>query len=208
VVPLRRAASCEDAVAGARDLGFPVVMKVLSADITHKSDVGGVALTLSSDTEVRAAWDRIQASVRAAAPEAKLEGVLVAAMVRGGVECILGVHRDPALGAMVMLGAGGVHVELLRDVVFRVTPVTLEEARDMIGELKTAALLHGFRGAPLADVDALAAAIVQLSQFADAAGDTIESIDLNPFVVLPQGRGAVALDAVVVGRAPSAGDDR
>ncbi|ARP80145.1 hypothetical protein CAL12_04420 [Bordetella genomosp. 8] len=197
-VPFHRAHSREDAIAGANALGYPVVMKVLSADITHKSDIGGVVLNIRQEKEAGAAYDRIMAATRAAAPNARVDGVLVAPMVRGGVECILGARRDPALGVVVMLGSGGVNVELLGDVTFRLAPVDLEEARDMIDELKTARLLRGFRGAPHADVEALAQAIVRLSRFALAAGDTLESVELNPFVVLPQGQGALALDAVLI----------
>lgn len=200
VVPWRRARSREEALERARELGFPVVMKVLSADIPHKSDVGGVVLGIADAQQAGAAYDRIQASVRAAAPDATLEAVLLAPMVRGGVECILGVHRDPILGHVVMLGSGGVHVELLRDASFRIVPVDLREARSMVRELKTAPLLQGFRGAPEADVEALAQAIVRLSELALAAGDSLQSVDVNPFAVLPRGQGAVALDAVVVGR--------
>lgn len=199
VVPMRRARTRDEAVAAAEELGHPVAMKILSCDITHKSDVGGVALGVADAASAGAAYDRIVDAVGIAAPEARIDGVLVARMVRG-VECILGVHRDPVLGHVVMLGAGGVNVELLRDVTFRVVPVDLDQARRMVGELKTGALLHGFRGAPKADVEALAQAIVQLSEFAIAAGDALESVDVNPFAVLPQGEGALALDAVVVGR--------
>lgn len=200
VPPLRRARTQDEAVAAARELGFPVVMKVLSAAITHKSDVGGVVLDIADAQAAAAAFDRIHANVRAHGAGAPVDGVLLAPMVRGGVECILGVHRDPVLGPVVMLGLGGVNVELLRDVALRIAPVDLDEARRMIGELRCAPLLRGHRGAPLADVQALAQAIVQLSRFALAAGDSLQSVDLNPFVVLPQGQGALALDAVVVGR--------
>ncbi len=199
VVPMRRARTRDEAVAAPNELGYPVAMKVLSSDITHKSDVGGVELGVADAAGAAAAHDRLLGRVRAAAPGARIDGVLVARMVRG-VECILGVHRDPVLGHVVMLGAGGVQAELLRDVSFRIAPVDLRQARAMIGELRTAALLNGFRGAPPADVDALAQAIVRLSQFAVAAGDSLESVDVNPFAVLPRGQGAVALDAVVVGR--------
>lgn len=199
-VGLKRATSRDEAITAASALGFPVVMKVLSAQITHKSDVGGVVLNILNAEQAGQAYDRIEASVQAAAPSARIDGVLIAPMVRGGVECILGVHRDPVLGHIVMLGSGGVNVELLRDVAFRVAPVNRDEAFRMIDELKTAQLFDGFRGAPKADKDALARAIVAVSDFAVAAGDSLESIDLNPFVVLPQGQGAAALDAVVLGR--------
>jgi acyl-CoA synthetase (NDP forming) len=204
VASIQRARSRDDAIAIGQALGVPLAMKVLSADITHKSDVGGVVLDIRVADEVGAAYDRIMASVAAAAPTAHVDGVLLAPMVRGVVECILGARRDPALGVVVMLGSGGVNVELLGDVTFRLAPVDHQQAREMIGELKTAPLFHGFRGGPPADVEALADAIVRLSRFALAAGDTLDSVELNPFVVLPQGQGALALDAVLLtGSAPS-----
>jgi hypothetical protein len=202
VVPAGRARTRDEAVAIAAELGFPVAMKVLSADITHKSDVGGVMLDLADAGQAGAAHDLIMARIPTAAPGARVDGVLVARMLRGGVECILGVHRDPVLGHVLMLGSGGVQAELLRDVTFRLVPVDARQARSMVGELRTAALLDGFRGAPKADIDALVQAIVRLSDFATAAGDSLESVDVNPFAVFPQGHGAAALDAVILGRAP------
>ncbi|MBO1110608.1 acetate--CoA ligase family protein [Bordetella petrii] len=203
VVPARHAQSREQAIEQARELGFPVAMKIVSADITHKSDVGGVVLDIRDENVAREAYDRILAAVAKAAPRARIQGVLVAPMVRGGVECILGVRRDPVLGPVVMVGAGGVNVELLGDVALRLAPVDIEQAREMIGELRIAPLFGGFRGAPAADAAALAEAIVRLSRFAAAAGDTLDSVELNPLVVLPEGRGACALDAVLLTRAAS-----
>ncbi|MBO9352952.1 DUF1254 domain-containing protein [Bordetella petrii] len=204
VVSTLCAHSREDAIVQARTLGFPAVMKVLSADITHKSDTGGVVLNIRDAREAGLAYDRIMAAVRKAAPHARLQGVLVAPMVRGGVECILGARRDPVLGTVVMLGSGGVNVELQKDVSFRLAPVDLRQAREMIRELKIAPLFSGFRGAAPADVDALAQAIVGLSRFALAAADTLDSVELNPFVVLPAGQGACALDAVLLPHGASA----
>jgi hypothetical protein len=137
------------------------------------------------------------AKAAAAKPGAKLDGVMIAPMISGGVECILGVQRDPVFGPVVMFGLGGILVEALRDVSFRLAPFGLAEARRMIDEIKARAVLDGWRGRPAADIDALAQALVALSQFAAAAGDKLDSIDLNPFVVLPKGKGAVALDAVL-----------
>lgn len=203
IVPFHRANSRDDVIAGARSLGFPVAMKVLSADITHKSDVGGVVLNIHDADEAAAAYARILDAARSFAPNARIDGVLVARMVRGGVECILGARRDPALGVVVMLGSGGVTVELLGDVTFRLAPVDIDQARAMVGELKTAKLLQGFRGKPPCDVEALAEAIVRLSRFALTAGDSLESVELNPFVVLPAGQGALALDAVLLTAPPA-----
>jgi acyl-CoA synthetase (NDP forming) len=199
-VAVRTANSRENAAEVATALGFPIVMKILSADITHKSDVGGVTLNLADQDMVRAAYDTMMTNVRNAVPDAEIEGVLLAPLVRCGVECILGVHRDPVMGPVVMFGMGGVNVELLNDVSLRIAPVSMEQAHAMIGEVKSSPLLHGYRGAPRADVTALAQAIVGLSNFAMATGDTLESVDVNPFVVMPEGQGAMALDAVVIGR--------
>ncbi|RJF95533.1 acetate--CoA ligase family protein [Noviherbaspirillum saxi] len=202
-VPSRIATRCDEAVTVAGSLGFPVVMKVLSSEITHKSDVGGVVLSLSNEDSVRIAYDKMMARIHEAAPTAKLDGVLIAPMVRGGVECILGVHRDPVMGPVVMFGMGGVSVELLKDVSFRIAPVSPTEARAMVDEVKLSPLLHGYRGTAPADIDALTQAIVGLSKLAMAAGETLESIDVNPFIALPAGQGAMALDAVVIGRSQS-----
>ncbi|WP_332888381.1 acetate--CoA ligase family protein [Candidimonas nitroreducens] len=199
-VPSRVADSRETAMAHARALGFPVAMKVLSPDITHKSDVGGVALNVADADEAGRSYERILTAAASAAPGAQVDGVLVAPMIRGGVELILGVRRDPALGAIVMLGSGGVQAELTGDVALRLAPVDRRQAHAMIDEIKTAPLLRGFRGAAPADEEALADAIVRLSRFALSAGDTLESAELNPLVVLPRGQGAMALDAVVLTR--------
>ncbi|WP_194724967.1 acetate--CoA ligase family protein [Noviherbaspirillum malthae] len=199
-VPTRTARNGREAADAARAIGFPVVMKILSADITHKSDIGGVTLNLNDEAAVQAAFDKMMAAIREGAPSARVDGVLLAPMVRGGIECILGVHRDPVMGPVVMFGMGGVNVELLKDVSFRIAPVSLEQAREMIGEVKLSPLLQGYRGAPTADVEALARAIAGLSDLAMSAGDTLESIDVNPFIVLPAGQGGMALDAVVIGR--------
>jgi acyl-CoA synthetase (NDP forming) len=204
VTSCHRAQSRDEAIAHARTLGFPVVMKILSADITHKSDIGGVVLNIRDIGAAGAAYDCIMAAAAEAAPSARVDGVLVAPMMRGGVECILGVRHDPVLGAIVMLGSGGVNVELLGDVSLRLAPVDHQQAREMINELKSAPLLRGYRGAPIADVEALADAIVRISHFALAAGGKLDSVELNPFVVLPEGQGAVALDAVLLTRADAA----
>jgi acetate---CoA ligase (ADP-forming) len=130
-------------------------------------------LNLADEQQVAAAYDTMLGRVKAAAPDAQIDGVLLAPMIRGGVECIIGVHRDPVLGHLVMLGAAGLNVELLRDVSFRVAPVDREEATSMLDVLKTAALLQGFRGSPEDDTEALADAIVSLSNFAVSAGDSL-----------------------------------
>src|SRR5690606_32246735 len=131
------------------------------------------------------------------------EGVLLAPMSSGGIEMILGARQDPQLGTVIMLGGGGVNVEVLGDVALRLAPVSITQAHEMISELRTAALLKGFRGAPCADVQSLAQAIVRLSDFAMAAGEALESVEINPFVVFAEGHGAVALDAVLLTKDPA-----
>ena len=198
--PARRARTAAEAGEAAAALGFPVVLKVLSADVAHKSDVGGVRLGIADRAGAEAAFAEIGAAVRAARPDAAIDGCLVAPMVTGGVETILGVQRDPVFGPIVMFGLGGIFVEALKDVTFRAAPFDEAEARAMIGSVAAYPLLTGLRGRPPADLDALAAALSRLSRFAAANADTIESLDVNPFLVRPEGEGALALDAVLVTR--------
>lgn len=197
VMPTRQADSADAAVAAAEELGLPVVMKIVSPDIVHKTDVGGVRLGLDTADAVRAAYAAMMADVAAKAPKAKLEGVLLAPMISGGVETIMGVHVDPIFGPAVMFGLGGVFVEVLKDVTFRVAPFDEAEARRMIDEIRGRAMLDGVRGAPAADIGALAQALAAMSRFAAAHRDRLSSVDVNPFVVLPAGQGAMALDAVI-----------
>ena len=198
----RTAASPDEAVEVAREIGFPVVVKVLSADILHKSDIGGVALNLGDPEAVKRAAEEVMARARAAMPGARIEGCLVAPMVpfKGAVETILGVQVDPVFGPMVMFGLGGVLVEVLHDVALKRAPFGPEEAREMIASIKGAAILQGVRGAPPADIDALAHALSDLSRFAAAHQDQLVTLDINPFLVRPAGQGAVALDAVITTR--------
>lgn len=199
-MPFQIASTHDAAVAAAERIGYPVVLKIVSADITHKSDIGGVRLALADDRAVRQAFDEIMLAARRNAPGAKIDGIMVAPMIRDGVECILGVQRDPVFGPVVMFGLGGIFVETMKDVSFRLAPFGKEEALRMIDEVKAKSLLRGARGRPLADIDALADALARLSQFAVGMKHRIDSIDINPFVVLPKGRGAMALDAVVIRR--------
>ena len=200
-VPARLARTAREAGDAAADLGFPVVLKVLSADIVHKSDIGGVRLGVSDRAAAETAFDEIVAASRAALPDAAIDGCLVAPMVSGGVETILGVQRDPVFGPIVMFGLGGIFVEALKDVTFRAAPFDEAEARVMIESVAAYPLLTGLRGQPPADLDALATALSRLSLFAAANAAAIESLDLNPFLVRPSG--ALALDAVLVTRPPT-----
>jgi acyl-CoA synthetase (NDP forming) len=195
------AKTAADAAKAAARIGFPVVMKIVSPDILHKTEIGGVVLNLSSQSAVRKAFNDIVANAKKAEPEARIDGVLVAKMIGGGVETILGTFRDPTFGPVVMFGLGGIFAEALKDVTFRVAPFGAREAAEMIREIKGYSILRGARGAPPADVAALAKALSNLSILAAANADTLESVDVNPFVVHEKGKGAVALDALIVPRA-------
>jgi acyl-CoA synthetase (NDP forming) len=195
------AASAEEAAAAAEALGYPVVLKIVSPDILHKSEMGGVLIGLDSAEAVRAGHATLLERARAHAPDARIEGVLVAPLVRGGVEVILGVKRDPVFGPVVMCGLGGILVEVLKDVALRIAPFGEAEAHAMLRELRGYPVLEGVRGQPPADVPALARALALLSAFAHHHRDTLESLDINPLLVLPAGQGAVAVDALLVPRA-------
>jgi acyl-CoA synthetase (NDP forming) len=191
------ATSAAEAAEAAATVGEHLVLKIVSPQITHKTEVGGVMLDVPAG-EAGAAYDRLVARVEARTTGATIEGVLMSPMVRGGVEMILGVQNDAVFGPVVMLGLGGIFVEVLKDVTFRIAPFGLEEAHRMIGELRGAAMLHGARGQPPCDLDALATALSKLSLFAAAKRAEFTSIDVNPLLVRAKGEGAAALDALIV----------
>ena len=195
--PEEACATVEAAVAAAERFGFPVVMKILSPDILHKSEIGGVLLDVADAAAVRDGFALLLKRAKEAAPKARIEGVLVAKQLKGGVECILGIHRDPVFGPIAMFGLGGIFVEVLKDVVFRRCPFGVDTAEQMIRSIKGAPLLLGARGRKKADVKALAETLARLSAFAAAAGDRLQSIDLNPVFAMPEGEGAFAADAVI-----------
>ncbi len=191
------AASAERA---AQEIGYPVVVKVLAADVPHKSEAGGVALNLTSAAAVRRAYDRVVASVRAFKPDAAIEGVLVAEQVSDGIETIVGITVDPQFGPVVVAGLGGIFVEALGDVTRRLPPLDHDDARAMLDELRSRAILEGARGRPRADVEALADTLVRLGQLALELRDRLIELDVNPLFVLPEGQGVRAADALVVVR--------
>ena len=197
-VEARVARSAADAARAAAAIGGPVAMKILSPDVEHKTEAGGVALGVAVD-DAAAEHDALVARARAYDANAGIRGTLVAPMV-GGVECILGVRRDPVFGPMVMVGSGGVLAEVVDDVAFGKAPIDDAQAKRMIAGLSVARVLEGVRGRPRFDVDALATAVAALSRFAAAHADAIESVDVNPFVVLPEGEGGLALDALIIER--------
>lgn len=195
--PERACATAEEAVAAAEAVGFPVVLKILSPDILHKSEIGGVMLNLGDAGAVREGFALLLERAAAAAPQARIEGVLVAKQLSGGVECILGVHRDPVFGPVAMFGLGGIFVEVLKDVAFRRCPFGEDVAEQMIRSIRGAPLLQGARGRPPADIPALARMLSRLSVFAHQAGPQLSGIDLNPVFAMPEGQGAFAADAVI-----------
>jgi acetate---CoA ligase (ADP-forming) len=194
------ATSADEAAEAAARIGGAMALKVQSPEIMHKTEAGAIALGITGDTAVRDAYERVLASARGACPEAAIDGVLVQAMARPGREIILGVTRDSNFGPMLMVGLGGIHVELLRDVAFTPVPIGREEALSLLDGLREAALLDGVRGAPPADRGALAELMATLSRFAADHADLIEEIDLNPVIVHAQGEGLTVVDALIVKR--------
>ena len=194
--PERACATVDAAVAAAREIGFPVVLKILSPDIIHKSEIGGVLLDIADETAVRAGFATLMQR-GATVAGARLDGVLVAKQLKGGVECILGIHRDPVFGPIAMFGLGGIFVEVLKDVVFHRAPFGEDVAETMIRSIRAAPLLTGVRGRKPADIKALARMLARLSVFAHQAGDRLAGIDLNPVLAMPEGEGAFAVDAVI-----------
>jgi acyl-CoA synthetase (NDP forming) len=192
------AGDVDSAVAVARRIGFPVVLKIDSHDVLHKTDLGGVALGLASEAAVREAFGAVIASVRARAPAAHIRGVLVEEMAPPGVELVLGMKRDECFGPMILLGLGGVFVEALEAFVLRRAPFGRDVAEAMIAELPGRVILDGVRGAPPADIPALIDALVKFSIFAAATSQHVQEIDLNPVRVLQRGQGVRILDAVFV----------
>ncbi len=190
VVETLLATTAEEAVAAATAIGMPVVLKIVSPQVVHKTDVGGVALDVRTADDVRAAFDRIIEDVRRHAPDAVLEGVAVEQHVKGGRETIIGMSVDPGFGPVLMFGLGGIHVEALRDVAFRVQPLTDLDAAEMIGAIRGVRLLEGMRGEPPADRAALADVILRISQLVGDHADIVE-MDINPFVVFESGGTAV-----------------
>jgi acyl-CoA synthetase (NDP forming) len=188
--------SCEEAIEAQKTIDGPVVLKVASPDIPHKTEIGGVLLNLTTKEEVEESYQKLITNVQSNAPKAKIDGIIVAEMITEGIETVLGVTKDPVFGPTVMFGLGGVFVEVLKDVTFRVAPFGPKEAHRMIDEIRGRAVLDGARGAPPADIDALANAISTLSIFAAENSDTIHTIDINPFLALP--KGAVAVDALII----------
>ncbi len=195
VTETRLAASADEAASHASELGYPVALKVVSDSITHKTDVGGVELGIADEPALRSAWDAIQARVQEAAPDAELQGLSVQPMAEPGAEVILGVTQDQQFGPVLMFGLGGVFVEVLKDVAFRIVPLEPRDAAEMIREIQGFPILEGVRGQAAANLEAIEQMLLQLSAFAEANPDVAE-LDLNPVFARPDG--AVAVDARIL----------
>lgn len=195
VIETRLARTKAEAISISRELGFPVVLKISSPDIVHKSDSGGVRIGLTNATQVAKAYSEIMASVKQRYPEATIRGMSVQKMARPGIEVIVGVSKDPQFGPVIMFGLGGVLVEVLKDVSFRIVPVTRRDALEMIEEIKGYPILQGYRGQEGADVSSLAELIVRVSQFVER-NPRVKELDLNPIFAYKDG--AVAVDARII----------
>lgn len=192
--PLKIAATRGEAAVMAKAVGFPAVLKLRSPDVVHKTDVGGVRLRIRTEEEAARAFDEIARALREAEPQARFEGVTVERMVEGGVETIVGMTRDPSFGPVVLFGLGGISVELLRDVSLRVAPLTDRDAEEMLGEIRGAPLLEGYRGAPPVNREALLEMLHRVSLLA-LENPEIGELDLNPVLAFPREGPALALDA-------------
>jgi acetyltransferase len=188
----------DEAAALALRIGYPVVMKGQSPQIPHKTEAGLVQVNICHESELRGSFSTFERNIEAFDRGAQLEGVLVQRMIPSdGVETIIGISADPVFGPAVVLGLGGIFVELLKDSTLQLPPVSRDEARMMIANLKGGKVLEGFRGKPRADMDALMTAIVQIGQLAEDFCGLITSLDINPLMVMPKGRGVVAADILI-----------
>jgi len=195
VVKAKLARSIKEAVAVSREFGFPVVLKVASPDIVHKSDIGGVKVGLTNATQVSKAYREIMTSVKQKEPKASIHGVSVQPMAKPGVEIIIGMSKDAQFGPVIMFGLGGILVEILKDVSFRIVPLAKRDAREMIRDIKGYPVLEGYRGQPPSDVAALEDMILKVSAFVERT-PVIKELDLNP--VFAYKDGAIAVDARIV----------
>jgi len=195
IIDTKLATSKEEAISVSQKLGFPVVLKIASPDIVHKSDAGGVKLGLKTAKQVGKAYDDILKAVRQKYPEAKIHGVAVQKMARPGVEVIIGMSKDAQFGPVLMFGLGGILVEVLKDVSFRIVPIAKRDAAEMVREIKGYPLLEGYRGQEAVDVSYLEELLLKVSDFAEQNPE-VKELDLNP--VFAYSDGAIAVDARVI----------
>ncbi len=189
--------TADEAVAFAEEIGYPVVMKIASPDILHKTDIGGVRLNVGSANDVRDSFDLVTFRALRYMPDAEIWGCLVQQQVRGGKEVILGMNRDPQFGPLVMFGLGGIYVEVLKDVAFRIAPFSRDEANEMIQEIRSFALLRGVRGQAPSDIKAVADTLLKVSQLVTDFPEIVE-MDINPLMVFEEGRGVMGIDMRLV----------
>jgi acetyltransferase len=190
--------SAAEAARAAQEIGFPVAMKIVSPQITHKTEAGGVALNVVQADEARVAFERIMHNARQYNAQAELQGVSVQEMVQGGRETIVGMTSDPQFGPGIVFGLGGIFVEVLHDTVLRVPPLDADEARQMIDALKGAAILKGVRGQQPADLGAIVDVLRKFSHLCLDLRGVVQEIDINPLLVLDAGQGAKAVDCLIV----------
>ncbi|MBS7608138.1 MAG: acetate--CoA ligase family protein [Candidatus Bathyarchaeia archaeon] len=195
VTKFKLAKSEGEAVKIAEEIGFPVVLKIVSPDIIHKSDVGGVMLNLKNAKEVRAAYKQIMENVKKYKKDAKIVGIVVQEMAKPSTEVIVGAIKDPQFGPTLMFGLGGVFVEILKDVTFRIAPITEEEAREMLTEIKAYPLLKGYRNMPPADIETIVKILLNTSKLVTEHPE-IKELDLNPIMVYE--KGAKTVDARII----------
>lgn len=200
-IPITRelmAETAEGAVKAAGEIGYPVVLKIMSPDLLHKTDVGGVVLNITGPDEVEKAFHHILERANKNNPAALIEGVLVQEMLGQGLEVIIGIKKDPVFGPAVVFGLGGIFVEVLKDASIRVAPLREEDAREMIDEIKGNTLFKGVRGRPPVDIDAIVDILMKVSRLAIELEDSVDEIDINPLIVYEKGAGAVAADALII----------
>ena len=195
VVQTKIARSKKEVISLSREIGFPVALKIISSDIIHKSDAGGVRLGLKNYTQVGKAYTEIITSIKEKFPQAKIEGISVQRMAPPGVEVIIGMTKDPQFGALLMFGLGGITVEILKDVSFRIVPISRKDATEMIREIKGYPLLKGYRGGNPVDLPFLEELIMKVSDFVEKYPE-IKELDLNP--IFAYSKGALAVDARIL----------
>jgi acyl-CoA synthetase (NDP forming) len=192
---IKLARTKEEAISHSKELGFPIALKIVSPDILHKTDVGGVKLGLNNEDDVGNAYDGIISMIKKQEPAAKIQGVSVQAMARPATEVIIGMTKDPQFGPVLMFGLGGILVEVLKDVSFRIVPLTRRDAREMIGEIKGYPILEGYRGQEPANIAVLEELLLKVSEFVDNRPEIAE-LDINP--IFAYSDGALAIDARVI----------
>lgn len=192
---IRLACTKEESVSHSKELGFPVVLKIASPDILHKTDVGGVKLSLNNEEDVGNAYDEIISAAKEHEPAAKIQGISVQHMARPATEVIIGMSKDPQFGSVLMFGLGGILVEVLKDVSFRIVPLTRRDAREMIGDLKGYPILEGYRGQEPANITVLEEMLLKVSGFVEGQPE-IKELDINPIFAYRDG--ALAIDARVI----------